>query len=136
MTIVVTTLRLKVFRAQILHRRLDFETAEVPSSETQRKLIAHRKRLLSASKSIQMIYGSMLVGLLECLPLGNLKHIGQLETMAIQTSKQAHHGNPCCRCPANYILPTGIVQGNLDDLTFVDHVSAFTAPSSFSLFVT
>ena len=73
-SIIALAVRIRIFRAQILSRRYEFEWAK-DEAQTQQasELNIRRKRLISTDRSIQLIYVSILVGLFECLPLGLLQ---------------------------------------------------------------
>ena len=69
---VALAVKIKVLRAQIIQRRYTFD--QDPSG-SQRKLYAHRRRLVLTERAIQSIYASMLVGIFECVPLGALSQL-------------------------------------------------------------
>jgi hypothetical protein len=86
-------LKVQVFLAQLRERRNALTELDIEQSKVDRKLKAHQKRLTKTSKSIQMLYSSMMVwmhrnlhssitqgtcsqvGAFECLPLGILQII-------------------------------------------------------------
>jgi hypothetical protein len=55
-------LKAQVFVAQLRERRNALAELDTEQSTVEQKLKAHRKRLSKTSKSIQMLYASMLVG--------------------------------------------------------------------------
>ena len=64
-------LKSRAFRDQIRSRREQFELEE--ADKGAQKLQTHRKRYIHTKRTIVMIYGSMMVGLAECAPLGTLQ---------------------------------------------------------------
>jgi ABC-type phosphate/phosphonate transport system permease subunit len=59
----------QVFVHQFRARREDLSVLDEHPDEHVKKLRKHQKRMTKTSKTIQMIYASMLVGALECLPM-------------------------------------------------------------------
>jgi hypothetical protein len=98
-------LKVQVFLAQLRERRNALTELDIEQSKVDRKLKAHQKRLTKTSKSIQMLYSSMMVwmhrnlhssitqgtcsqvGAFECLPLGILQIIYSLRVARLNPEK-------------------------------------------------
>ena len=70
---VALTLKVRVFVEQLRERRTALDALGAQQSEQESKLAAHRKKFVKTTRSITMIYASMMIGLAECLPLGVLQ---------------------------------------------------------------
>ena len=65
-------IKMKVFIEQFRNRREEVWEPDC-LSERAKKIQKHKKRLTSTGKAIKMIYASMMIGCLECVPMGVLQ---------------------------------------------------------------
>ena len=72
-SLLVITLKLKVFVKQLRERRAGLELLDREQPEHVKKFAMHRKRLIKTQRSLYMIYGSIMVGVAENVPIGILQ---------------------------------------------------------------
>ena len=74
-TLAVTGVKITVFVQQLRERRNILSSPDDQKSDRSEKLKVHQKRLISTSRSIKLIYASVLVACAEQVPMGILQGI-------------------------------------------------------------
>ena len=72
-SIAVMGLKIMVFVEQLRERRNILRSLKDEDTDSSKKFRTHRKRLISTSRSIKMIFGSMMVACAEQIPIGILQ---------------------------------------------------------------
>ena len=72
-SLVAITLKVRVFVEQLRERRNALVDLEDEETGYALKLKSHRKKLVKATRTINLLYASMMIGIAECIPLGVLQ---------------------------------------------------------------